>query len=251
MAKRTPKSKPPKPDELAAQAAPAPVSTPEPPTHEAGDEARPWELRVDTLDVNLIDPDPDNVNQHTDDSLRAVDESLNAFGQQKPIVVVPTEDGRYIVIAGNATLKQAKAKQWPKIAAVISTLKGNDRKAYAIVDNRSTRLSEWNYKGLQIQLRELAASGYHMPSTGWFGGELGNIINTTWTPPTPPAGGETSSDSAAGEEEEEEIVYAESLQFTKEEWALVTELKKRLGAATEKGAVLMLIQKSFGPGQPA
>lgn len=224
------------------EAAPATTATPA--------DSQPWKLRLAEINVDLIDLDPNNVNEHNDDSLKAVEESLSAFGQQKPIVVMPTGD-RYIVIAGNATLRKAKELQWPQISCVVSTLTGDDATAYAITDNRTTRLSTWNYKLLQAQLRELHAKGYHMPKTGWFGGELGNMVNTSWTPPTPPAGsGEGAADEAEDDEDDKEIVTS-TLQFTAEEWVLLQTLKTRLGCATEKGAVLMLTQKALGPGEPA
>lgn len=252
---RAPKNPPPRPETLAPAApAQAPIAAdpvdPGPPPG-VPLEAEPWKLEMHELDVNLIDLDPNNVNEHTDDSLKGVEESLVGFGQQKPVVVVPSENGRYIVIAGNATLRQARKQNWPRISAVVSRLRGDDAMAYAIADNRTARLSTWNYKALQVQLRGLAAAGYHMPKTGWFGGELGNMINTSWTPPTPSGGDGTAgaaSDKDKDEDEDDKPVIAESIAFTKEEWAILAELKSKMGMATEKGAVLMLAQKALGPG---
>ena len=251
--KRGRKAPPPRPETLAPEAeAAAPATAPEPPGTPPGVsiESEPWKLNLAELDVNLIDLDPNNVNEHTDDSLKGVEESLAGFGLQKPIVVVPSDGGRYVVIAGNATLRQARKHGWPRISAVVSELRGDDAMAYAIADNRTARLGTWNYKALQVQLRSLAQSGYHMPKTGWFGGELGNMINTSWTPPTPP-GGEGTADAPSDQdrdENDEPPIIAESLSFTKEEWAVLGELKSKMGMATEKGAVLLLAQKALGPG---
>lgn len=72
---------------------------------------------------------------------------------QKPIVV----DAKGVVIAGNGTLEAARALGWTKIDVVWSKLKGAEGVAYAIADNRTAELAEWDDKELAAVLEALQA----------------------------------------------------------------------------------------------
>jgi DNA modification methylase len=108
--------------------------------------------------------DPANVRKHDEKNLAAIKASLNRFGQQKPIVV----DASGVVRAGNGTLAAAKALGWKEIRIVRSSLSGSEATAYAIADNRTAELAEWDndalaqtLAALQIEDEELAlASGF-------------------------------------------------------------------------------------------
>jgi len=84
--------------------------------------------------------DPNNARAHDERNLEAIATSLARFGQQKPIVVAP--DGT--VLAGNGTLAAAKHLGWSEIAAITTDLKGADARGYAIADNRTAELAEWD-----------------------------------------------------------------------------------------------------------
>ena len=84
--------------------------------------------------------DPSNVRKHSRKNLDAIKASLRKFGQQKPIVV----DAKGIVLAGNGTLAAAKELGWKEIQIVRTDLAGVDATAFAIADNRSAELAEWD-----------------------------------------------------------------------------------------------------------
>ena len=96
--------------------------------------------------------DPANVRKHGDQNLAAIKASLARFGQQKPIVV--NADG--VVIAGNGTLMAARALGWQTIKAVRTNLAGSEATAFAIADNRTAELAEWDDAALQQQLAAIA-----------------------------------------------------------------------------------------------
>ena len=108
--------------------------------------------------------DPANVRKHGEKNLGAIKSSLLRFGQQKPIVV----DAKGIVRAGNGTLAALKALGWKDVRIVRSTLEGSEATAYAIADNRTAELAEWDddalaqtLAALQIEDEELAvATGF-------------------------------------------------------------------------------------------
>jgi hypothetical protein len=120
--------------------------------------------RVETVLISTISKDPANVRRHNRKNLDAIKASLRAFGQQKPIVV--SKAG--IVLAGNGTMEAALELGWEKIQVIHSDLEGTAATAYAIADNRTAELAEWDHEGLAQQLAAIqidddalaAAAGY-------------------------------------------------------------------------------------------
>jgi ParB-like chromosome segregation protein Spo0J len=72
---------------------------------------------------------------------------------QKPLVV----DSSGVVRAGNGTLEAARQLGWETIDCVVTDLKGSDAIAYAIADNRTAELAEWDDDVLAAQLNGLLA----------------------------------------------------------------------------------------------
>ncbi len=95
--------------------------------------------------------DPANVRKHNERNLDAIKASLLRFGQQKPIVI----DKTGVVRAGNGTLAAAKALGWAEIDCVESELEGAEATAYAIADNRTAELAEWDDAALTAVLQSL------------------------------------------------------------------------------------------------
>ena len=98
-----------------------------------------------------ISADPANVRRHSPRNVEAIKASLRRFGQQKPIVV----DFNNVVRAGNGTLAAARELGWAEIAVVRTNLAGADAAAYAIADNRTAELAEWDQEGLAAQMAGL------------------------------------------------------------------------------------------------
>ena len=97
--------------------------------------------------IAALHADPNNRRRHPQRSLDAIKQSLQKFGQQKPVVAL--EDGT--VIAGNGTLAAAQALGWDALAVVCFS-NAADARAYALADNRSAELSEWDPGGLAGEL---------------------------------------------------------------------------------------------------
>jgi len=121
-------------------------------------------MKTELVKIETLVFDPANARKHGEKNLSAIKSSLQRFGQQKPIVV----DANGVVRAGNGTLAAAKALGWKEIAIVRSPLSGSEATAYAIADNRTSELAEWDddvlsqtLAALQIEDEELATStGY-------------------------------------------------------------------------------------------
>jgi ParB-like chromosome segregation protein Spo0J len=106
------------------------------------------------LPISDLHPDPANARRHPQRNLDALKASLLRFGQQKPLVI----DSNNIVRAGNGTLAAAKALGWTEIACVRSDLPVTELSAYAVADNRTAELAEWDPDALGAALEGLDAA---------------------------------------------------------------------------------------------
>jgi len=109
--------------------------------------------KMEIIEVKISDlsQDPANARKHDERNLAATIASFRRFGQQHPIVI----DRNNIVRAGNCRLDAAEALGWDTIKAVRSDLSGSDAIAYAIADNRTSELAEWDEDILAAQLQGL------------------------------------------------------------------------------------------------
>jgi ParB-like chromosome segregation protein Spo0J len=96
--------------------------------------------------------DPANARKHSPRNIKAIAASLQRFGQQKPIVV----DKSNVVRAGNGQLQAAIELGWDEIEVVVTSLTGAEAAAYAIADNRTAELAEWDDPVLKATLEALA-----------------------------------------------------------------------------------------------
>ena len=101
--------------------------------------------------ISDLSNDPANARKHNERNIDAIIASLRRFGQQKPIVV----DSSGVVRAGNGTLEAARRLGWESIDCVTTALQGSDAIAYAIADNRTAELAEWDEDTLAAQLNGL------------------------------------------------------------------------------------------------
>lgn len=108
-------------------------------------------MKTERVPIDSVSLDPANVRRHGERNLATIKASLSRFGQQKPIVV----DADGIVRAGNGTWTAAKALGWKEITVVRTALKGAEATAYAIADNRTAELAEWDDDALAQTLAAL------------------------------------------------------------------------------------------------
>jgi ParB-like chromosome segregation protein Spo0J len=123
------------------------------------------ELRIETVNINSLTPDPANARKHDEKNLQAIAHSLEKFGQRKPICVTPDS----IVVAGNGTLEAAKSLSWTEIVIARTPVgwSWEQIRAFALADNRTAELAEWDDKVLADQLLELDANGWELEQLGF------------------------------------------------------------------------------------
>ncbi len=107
------------------------------------------QLQPLAISIDLLHPDPSNARRHGEKNIDAIKSSLSMFGQRKPIVV---QRNGMIVRAGNGTLAAAKALGWKEIAAVVIDDDSATAVQFAIADNRTGELAEWDDETLATLL---------------------------------------------------------------------------------------------------
>jgi hypothetical protein len=120
-------------------------------------------MKIEKILISNLVNDPNNARKHDKKNLMAIKGSLAKFGQQKPIVV----DHSNIVIAGNGTLQAALELGWTEIDIVRSDLEGFNATAYAIADNRTSELAEWDNDILKATLEALNKADFDLPNIGF------------------------------------------------------------------------------------
>ena len=116
-------------------------------------------VRVKISDLKF---DPRNPRLHGDRAIGAMKQSLQRFGQQKPIVVREKDN---MILAGNGLTRAAQELGWDELDAVINTLEDKDALAYGITDNRAAELSAWDREVLGGVMRDL--DDVDMLQLGW------------------------------------------------------------------------------------
>lgn len=131
-------------------------------------------IEAKSVKVVSLSLDDQNVRKHSFTNINAIKESLRKFGQVKPIVV----NSELKVVAGNGTLTAAKDLGWVNIDVIQLPADWDETKikAFAIADNRSAELAEWNVNLLATQLEELKEYGYELEDTGFSKSSLSNLI---------------------------------------------------------------------------
>jgi hypothetical protein len=146
------------------------------------DAPQPWKgaptLQPLLVPIDDVEPDPKNARRHPDPNLEGIAASLSKFGQLKPIVV----KGKRI-LAGNGTWTVLKALNWTHvaIARVPDEMTDEEAVAFAIADNKTSDLSEWDFQELAELLREMPPDLRDF--TGFRDFEIEPLIAAEWKPP--------------------------------------------------------------------
>jgi len=101
------------------------------------------------IELDKLKLDPSNARKHGSKDIDAIAESLQGFGQQTPIVI-----NRYgVIVKGNGTVLAAKQLGWETLHYIVTKLEGDEERAYAIADNQTALLSEWDIEELSKQIQ--------------------------------------------------------------------------------------------------
>jgi hypothetical protein len=146
-------------------------------------------VNLDTLVL-----DPNNAKHHGPKSIQGIQKSLTKYMQKKPVVV---RKGTNVVLAGNGTVEAARGLGWTHIAATVVEMDDLAAAGYAIADNRTAELSDWNYERLQETMNTLRGAGEDLEDLGWTPDRLSTILAADWSPPQVVEETETPADEAS------------------------------------------------------
>ena len=137
-------------------------------------------MRSEKRHISSLTVDPDNLRIHPQRNIESIKASLTRFGQQKPIVITP--EG--IVVAGNGTVEAAASLGWTEVWVTTTKLDRNAQIEFAIADNRTQELSEWNYTALTETFKDkLSSEEWDLGDArelGFEPHELEPLLNAEW-----------------------------------------------------------------------
>ena len=107
-------------------------------------------LRPLAVPIGELVPDPRNALTHGDENLAAIEASFRSFGQRRPLVA---QRDTGAVLVGNGRLAVARRLGWTHVAVVWVQDDPAAAAGYAIADNRTADLAEWD----EALLAELVA----------------------------------------------------------------------------------------------
>jgi hypothetical protein len=125
--------------------------------------------------------DPENARVHSERNVAAIAESLRRYGQRKPVVA---NKRTKIILAGNGTYVAAQRLGWTELACVWVQDDKHTARGYALADNRTAELAEWDHHRLSALMRELRAAEGDGAIVGWTAAEIEPIVEDEWRPPT-------------------------------------------------------------------
>ena len=167
------------------------------------------------LNVGELTLDSENARSHDERNIKIIADSLKRFRQRKPIVV--QKGGK--VRAGNGTLTAAKSLGWTQIAAVIIDEPDSDASAFAITDNRTSELAEWDYIALAAVVTKYELDPVE-DALGFSAEELASIVSNDHMPDKPSVPAQNPGKSKQDYSTPRDFLDAVEHKFGKIKWDL-------------------------------
>jgi DNA modification methylase len=135
----------------------------------------PQSMKVQEIETDRLKPWADNprVNEHAVD---AVARSIGNFGFNVPI----TCDQNLTIVAGHTRWKAAKKLGLQFVPVIVLELTELQRRAFAIADNRTAELAEWNWPQLRNVLDELRSEDIDLGNIGFSDEDLRRLLVGTF-----------------------------------------------------------------------
>lgn len=128
-------------------------------------------LQVQELDIEKLHPWEDNprLNDH---AMNAVAESIRSFGFNVPILC----DQNMTIIAGHTRWKAALKLGLVKVPVIMIEMNDVKRRAFAIADNKTAEMADWDFLKLRGVLEELRSEDIDIKSMGFSDEEIRRLI---------------------------------------------------------------------------
>jgi ParB family chromosome partitioning protein len=143
--------------------------------------------RIQKLLVTDLAPNPDQPRKHFDDeALKELAGSIKRYGILQPIVVTPTKDGKYYIVAGERRTRAAKLAGLKTIPTIVRTSKELERLEIALVENvQRVDLSPLEQAASILKLHDQFNIEYDIIATrlGKAGATISNVVRLLQLPP--------------------------------------------------------------------
>ena len=114
-------------------------------------------LKIEKVPLAIIAPYEGNAKQHTNEQIRAVENSIKEFGFANPVILWHNDDGFPEIVAGHARCKAAENLGMSEVPAVfVDALTDAQRRALTLADNQTTMMTGWDIDQLNYELENLS-----------------------------------------------------------------------------------------------
>lgn len=130
-------------------------------------------MQIERRALDDLTPDELNARVHSKRNLQAIAASLQEFGQRRPVVV----DADGLVLAGNGLCEAARTLGWTEVDVTVAPddWTPEQARAFAIADNRTADLADWN-SGALIESLEMLDSDALLQAAGFSEQEFEDLI---------------------------------------------------------------------------
>lgn len=145
------------------------------------------QLRIEYLPVAELKPNPRNARLHSKKQLHQIAASIREFGFNVPVLIDKTRS----IIAGHGRLEAARMLEMATVPVLrIEHLTDEQKRAFAIADNKIALNSDWDLDKLKLDVKELAALdlNFDLEITGFETAEIDLLIDGATAPVKPDAG---------------------------------------------------------------
>ena len=111
-------------------------------------------LHVEYFAISDLKPNPRNARLHSQKQLHQIAASISEFGFNVPVLI----DGGNAIIAGHGRVEAARKLGMETVPVLrIEHLSDEQKRAFALADNKIALNSDWDLEILQLQIKELSA----------------------------------------------------------------------------------------------
>jgi hypothetical protein len=131
-------------------------------------------LTIQEIALSELHPWEDNPREN-EQAVDVVAESIRSFGFNVPILC----DQNKMIIAGHTRWKAAQKLDMEKVPVILLDMNDTQRRAFAIADNKTAEIADWNFPKLKEILLELKSEDIDVKSMGFSAEEIKELLGDT------------------------------------------------------------------------